>query len=333
MTGDNLKISRLRPLFVLKTLYEKTDETHSITISQILQELNEKYRITSYRKTIKEDIDLLIAAGYDIEFIKSSQNQYQISNRDFDIAELKILMDAVASSKFISKAKSQELSDKLSRLCGPYERESLLRNIDVERRVKSENKQLFLIVDALNTAINQKKKVAFKYYSYNVKKEKKEKHGGFVYKFSPYRLVWNGDFYYVVGYSDKYKNVGSFRVDRISVVPEILEENAMIMPKDFDINHYLDSMFRMYNGIQREVELICDNSVMDSIIDRFGEDVSVYAHDMESFRIIVNTAISHVFYSWIFGFGGKIRIKGPEEVKEGYEKMVVHAASVIAEAN
>ena len=93
------------------------------------------------------------------------------------------------------------------------------------------------------------------------------------------------------------------------------------------------NIFRMYNGIQREVELICDNSVMDSIIDRFGEDVSVYAHDMESFRIIVNTAISHVFYSWIFGFGGKIRIKGPEEVKEGYEKMVVHAASVIAEAN
>ena len=92
-------------------------------------------------------------------------------------------------------------------------------------------------------------------------------------------------------------------------------------------------MFRMYNGVQKEVELICDNSVMDSILDRFGENVSVYAHDMESFRIIVKTAVSHVFYSWVFGFGGKIRIKSPKDVKEGYKKMVEHAASVVSADN
>ena len=322
MADNNLKISRLRPLFVLKILYDKTDETHTITISQILQELYEKYGITSYRKTIKEDIDLLISADYDIAFIKSSQNQYQIKNRDFDIAELKILMDAVASSKFISRAKSQELSDKLSRLGGPFFGESLPRNIDVERRVKSENKQLFLIVDTLNTAINKKKKVAFKYYSYNAQKEKREKHRGFVYKFSPYRLVWNGDFYYVVGYSDSYERISSFRVDRISEISNVLEENAVLTPKDFDINDYLDSMFKIYNEVQKEVELVCDNSVMDSILDRFGEDVSVFAHDMKSFRVIVKTPINHIFYGWVFGFGGKIKIRSPIDVKNDYYKML-----------
>lgn len=329
MEENNKRLSRLRPMFVLKILYENTDENHSITISRILQILKDEYGVDAYRKTIKEDIDLLMSANYDIEFIKSSQNQYHIISRDFDIAELKILIDAVVSSKFISKPKSQNLVEKISRLGGPFAVESLTRNIDVEHRVKRENEQLLLIVDTINSAINQKKKIAFKYFSYNVRKDKKEKHGGYLYKFSPYRLVWNGDYYYVVGYSDKYENVGSFRVDRICKVPDILEENAVSMPKNFNINIYLNTMFRMYYGEPKEIELICDNSVMDSIIDRFGEDVNVYAYDMESFRIVVRTAISHVFYSWVFGFGGLVRIKSPKDVKDAYSQMIRQASSLI----
>ena len=246
-----------------------------MTISQILHILKDEYGIESYRKTIKEDIDLLIAAGYDIEFIKSSQNQYHIVSRDFDNAELKILIDAVASSKFISRTKSRELAKKLGKLGGPYAAQSLTRNIDVQRRVKGGNRQLMLIVDTINTAINQKRKIAFKYFSYNAKKDKEEKHNGQVYIFSPYRLIWNGDCYYAVGYSDKHENIGSFRIDRISKVPGILEEKAVPIPKDFDIQTYINSMFRMYNGELKDVELICDNSVMDAVIDRFGEDVEI----------------------------------------------------------
>ncbi len=314
--------TKLRPLFILKILYEHTDENHCITIAQILQILKDEYEIESYRKTIKEDIELLIAADFDIEFIKSSQNLYHIISRDFDIAELKVLIDAVVSSKFISRSKSQKLADKLSKLSGPYQCKELVRNIDVERRVKGENKQLLLIVDAINTAINKKKKISFKYFSYNVRKEKIEKHNGFEYKFSPYKLVWNGDYYYVVGFSDKYNDVGSFRVDRISKCPQILDDKAVPIPKTFDMNAYLNSMFRMYSGDRREVELVCDNSVMDSIIDRFGENVKVYANDMESFRIIIKTSISHIFYSWVFGYGGKVKIRGPVDVKDGYVEMV-----------
>lgn len=321
--------NKLRQVFVLKILYEHTDENHCITIAQILQFLKDEYGIESYRKTIKEDIDLLMAAGFDIEFIKSSQNLYHIVSREFDIAELKVLIDAVVSSKFISKTKSQQLAEKLSKLAGPYMSKELVRNIDVERRVKGDNKQLLLIVDTINTAINQKKKIAFTYFTYNVRKEKKEKHNGYFYKFSPYKLVWNGDYYYVVGFSDKYNDIGSFRVDRISKNPGILDEEAVPVPKMFDINTYLNTMFRMYNSECKEVELICNNDVMDSIIDRFGEDVQVYANDMDSFRIIVNTAVNHIFYSWVFGFGGKVKIKAPSKVKEDYANMVRQAVNCL----
>lgn len=327
--NDKNSMSKLRPLFILKLIYEHTDENHYITIAQILQFLRDEYDIESYRKTVKEDIDLLIDAGFDIEFIKSSQNQYHIISRDFDIAELKVLIDAVVSSKFISKTKSHELADKLSKLAGPYVAKELVRNIDVERRVKGDNKQLLLIIDTINTAINEKKKIAFKYFTYDVRKDKKEKHNGYLYKFSPHKLVWNGDYYYVVGYSEKYDDIGSFRVDRISKVPEMLEEKAVPMPRAFDINTYLNSMFKMFSGEQIEVELVCDNSVMDSIIDRFGENVKVYANDMESFRIIVKVSVSHIFFSWIFGFGGKVKIKSPLNVKEDYAQMVKHAAACI----
>lgn len=327
--NDKNSMSKLRPLFILKLIYEHTDENHYITIAQILQFLRDEYDIESYRKTVKEDIDLLIDAGFDIEFIKSSQNQYHIISRDFDIAELKVLIDAVVSSKFISKTKSHELADKLSKLAGPYVAKELVRNIDVERRVKGDNKQLLLIIDTINTAINEKKKIAFKYFTYDVRKDKKEKHNGYLYKFSPYKLVWNGDYYYVVGYSEKYDDIGSFRVDRISKVPEMLEEKAVPMPRAFDINTYLNSMFKMFSGEQIEVELVCDNSVMDSMIDRFGENVKVYANDMESFRIIVKVSVSHIFFSWIFGFGGKVKIKSPLNVKEDYAQMVKHAAACI----
>lgn len=330
MNYDNSTV-KLRPLFILKILYDCTDENHCVTIVQILQHLKNDYGIDSYRKTVKEDIDLLINAGFDIEFIKSSQNQYHVISRDFDVAELKVLIDAVVSSKFICKSKSQELADKLSKLAGPFVAKELVRNIDVERRVKGDNKQLLLIIDTINTAINQKNKIAFKYFTYDVRKDKKEKHGGFLYKFSPYKLVWNGDYYYVVGYSDKYDDIGSFRVDRISKVPEMLEEKAVSMPRAFDINTYLNSMFKMFNGERSEVELICDNSVMDSIIDRFGESVKVYANDMESFRIIVKVSVSHIFFSWIFGFGGKVKIKSPLNVKETYAQMVRHTATCIEE--
>ena len=317
--------TRLRPLFVAQILYENTDENHTMTIAEILQHLHDERKIDAFRKTIKEDIDLLIKAGFDIEFIKSSQNKYHVLGRDFDVAELKVLIDAVESARFISKDKSGRLVEKISKLGGPYVADQLKRNIDVEHRIKQDNEQVFYIVDVINEAINAGKQIGFQYFQYNVKKERKPRYDGYWYKLSPYRLVWNGDYYYVVGYYEKYQQVVSFRIDRMIGHPDILDEDIIPMPKDFDLDQHLNTMFHMFNAERRKVELICDNDVMDAIIDKFGEDVETYAYDMNAFKAVVEIATSKVFYMWIFGFEGKVRIQGPEDVKEEYRLILERA--------
>lgn len=161
----------------------------------------------------------------------------------------------------------------------------------------------------------------------DIRKEKKLKNSGKKYIFSPYYLIWDGDCYYMVGYSEKHQDIGNFRVDRIYKQPTVLDKPAESVPEDFDINDYIKTSFRMYNSERKEVELICDNSTMDAVLDHFGIDVETYANDLTSFRAVVDIAVSHVFYAWVFGFGGKMKIKSPDEVKEGYAKMVHDAAN------
>ena len=178
-------------------------------------------------------------------------------------------------------------------------------------------------------AINQRKKISFQKIEYNIKKERILHHGGERYTFSPYSLVWDGDNYYVVGYSDKYQAIGSHRVDRIAACPCILDESAVPQPVGFDVSKYIKTTFRMYNAPRAEVELLCDNSVMDAIIDRFGPDVQTYAGDLQNFRVIEEIAVGKVFFNWIFGFEGKVRIKGPESVKKQYREMVMSAMNLV----
>ena len=238
---------------------------------------------------------------------------------------MRLLIDAVESSKFITAAKSKELVEKLSSLTSNHVAATLKRNVSCEGRIKPGNERAYIIVDAINEAINSNKKISFQYFRYNVRKEKKIKRNGEPYVITPLHLVWNGDCYYMVGVYDYKQRLGSFRVDRIAKCPAILEEDGSPAPNGFDIDEYINTTFRMFNCEHEEVELICDNEVMDSIIDRFGEDVTTYAYDMNAFRAVVNVAVSHVFYSWVFGFCGKVKIKGPENVKEKYAEMLSNA--------
>ncbi len=186
---------------------------------------------------------------------------------------------------------------------------------------------MFYIIDVVNEAINTGKQIRFQFFQYNVKKVRKPRHDGSWYKLSPYRLVWNGDYYYVVGYYEKYQQVVSFRVDRMVSHPEILEEDIIPMPKGFDLDQHLNTMFHMFSTKRQKVELICDNDVMDAIIDKFGEDVETYAYDMGAFKAVVEIATSKIFYMWVFGFEGKVRIQGPEDVKEKYSRMLERASA------
>ncbi len=320
---------KIRPLYLLKTLKERTDEDHALTTAQLCRILKEEYGIEKFRSTIKSDVEVLQKAGYSIQETRSKQNLYNYIERDFDTPEVKLLIDAVMSSKFITKSKSDQLVAKLTELAGPYKAGELKRNLIVDGRIKPENEQVYIILDAINEAINQKKKIRFQMTEYNIKKKRILHNRGEIYVFSPYSLVWDGDFYYVVGYSDKYQRVGSHRVDRIYRRPEIMDETAIPVPDGFEINEYVNTMFRMYDAERVEVELQVDNSLMDAIIDKFGTDVKTYACDQNSFRVVATVAVGTVFFNWVFGFRGKVVIRGPESVREEYENTVLDAATSI----
>ena len=313
--------SKLRPLYLAKILYEQTDEEHYLTTVQLINILEEKYGISAHRQTIKSEIELLRKFGIEIEEVKSVQNRYNICSREFENSELKLLIDAVESAKFITARKSKELVAKLSSLAGDYGAEKLKRNVCCEGRIKSDNERIYIIVDTINEAINEGKKISFPYFQYNVKKQHQLKHNGEAYVLSPLHLVWNGDFYYLVGVAED-NTIRNFRVDRIAKCPTILEENSSQAPEDFNIDDYINTTFRMFNAEHTDVELLCDNDVIDSIIDRFGENIEITEAATENFKITVNVATSHIFYSWIFGFGGKVKILGPDVVREEYVAML-----------
>lgn len=317
--------TKARVLYLLKILEQYSDEEHPLSTTELIAMLMEKYGISTHRITLKTDIETLLSFGIDIEVINSSQNKYYISSRQFEIPELKLLIDAVESSKFITEKKSEVLVSKLTSLASEHQALQLKRNLHTTDRVKPDNEMIYYIVDAINEAINTGKKISFFYYEYNIKKEKKLKNNGKAYIVSPYSLVWNGDFYYVVGYSEKHKDVCVFRVDRILKSPMVLKEDIVPQPKNFNIANYTKSVFQMYGSEECEITLRCDNSLMKYIIERFGEDVQTTAYDMTSFRTIVDVELSPTFYSWVFTFGGKVQILTPEHAKEEYYEMLKKA--------
>lgn len=313
--------AKLRPWLLAKILFERTDEEHFLTTAQLMRILEVEFDMPTHRTTIGADIEMLKGLGLDIQMTKSTQNRYYFGKRYFDDAEMRLMIDALASCKFIPAGQSKKLIAKISALAG-RRGEKLVRNVSVERRIKGTNKKIMAIIDAINEAINRKKQIAFRYYEYNEKKQKKLRRDGHRYCFSPYRLVWNGDFYYVVGRYGKYESMTSFRVDRMAAPPEILEEDAVPLEKGFDMERHINTMQHMFNSERKRVRLICDNSVMDAIVDRFGEKVDTFLRGDGSFEAVVEVAVNNVLFAWIVGFGGKVKVAGPDEVAEEYREFL-----------
>ena len=310
MTDEkNKDIVKRRILTLLRLLYEETDEDHPLDTFQILEYLKEQ-GVPANRKTLKSDLDALVDAGMDIITISSKPNRYFWGERVFEMPELKLLIDAVSSSRFITQRKSRELSEKLATFAGSGQRDQLERHLFASKRVKSGNELIYYTVDSINEAISQGKKIAFKYTEYDGAKHIRFRNDGEVYELSPYALFWNEDFYYVVGYSEKHGNVSSFRVDRLHK-PEVLEEKAVPAPSDFDLQDYSRRIFEMYDGEAVRVTLECKNELMKYVIDRFGEEVETRVLDQDRFLAEVEVALSPTFYAWVFRFAGDIKILSP----------------------
>ena len=321
-----------RILYLLRILEQYTDEEHPLTTKQLIDKLQDEYGISAHRTTLTKDIVALQDYGVDIVTVHSTQCKYFIGSRKFELPELKLLIDAVESSRFITAKKSESLIRKTHTLTSQGQVSKLRRNNYVVDRIKPDNEQIYYIVDTINDAINEGKQISFQYYDYSGLKKKVLKNKGEIYKLSPYKLLWSGDYYYVIGYSEKKGKVINFRVDRIAAAPTILSENAIPVPKDFDLENFTKEVFFMFSGDEVEVDLQCDNSLMKTMIDRFGENVKTLAYDMTSFRLITEVSVSPTFFGWVFGFDGKVKILGPKNVKEQYYKMISEAMNSLNNA-
>lgn len=309
-----------RLVFILKYLLEHTDEDHYATISDI-NEFLRLQQLDGDRETIAACVCELKEIGYQIECIHSTQNRYYIKQRDFSLPEVKLLVDAVQSSRFIPQEKSRELVEKLAGLRGEHQSDILKRQLYVESRFKTDNLDIIETVEKVHQAIAANKKVVFQYFDYNLQKEKILKFDGWQYKLSPYVLVWNNDQYYLVGYFEKYEKITKFRLDRITNL-EILEEEVIPQPNDFSIADFFEKEFSMLAGEHCKVELLCENKLMGSLIDKFGTDFQVEAVDEDHFKVSVEVALGGTFYGWVFASRGAMRITAPEEAVIGFDNLL-----------
>jgi predicted DNA-binding transcriptional regulator YafY len=305
-----------RLLTLLNLLTHETDEDNPITVTEIIAGLNAE-GFTADRKTIYKDIEILQSHGIDVICNRKVQNQYFIGSRDFDLPELALLVDAVQAARFIPTKRSQTLIKKLSALASVHQADKLNRRLYVDKQIKSVNDKVLYTVDLIHVAINDGVKITFQYWEYTVKKRRIPKHGGRIYLFSPYALLWNNDNYYVLGYSDSHGKVVKFRVDRITN-PNLTREKIVPKPKGLRIEDYSKSVFQMFDGEMQTVTLKCENQLMKSVIDRFGEKVKTAIADYEHFIAEVDVSVSDTFFGWVVGFGGRMTITAPKDVKNCY---------------
>ena len=315
--------TKSRILYILKYLWQNTDAEHYVTTGDILTYLKEN-GISCDRKTIPGDIQKLCDIGMDIEEERSRENRYSLSSHIFTLPELKLLIDAVESSKFITTKKSTELVEKLSQMSSAHQAAELKSNLYISERVKPLNEQIYYLVDNINTAINHGKQISFHYFHYDQYRKEVPNNDGKRYCFSPYFLVWNEDHYYAVGFSEKHQKITTFRVDRMKKV-NILSADAVKKPDDFSLPKFTRQVFDMYDGAKETVTLLCKNDMMNYIIDRFGDDVETAPTDCRHFKAVAEVSFSQTFFAWVFQFNGEIKITSPATVVAKYKKMLESA--------
>lgn len=311
-----------RILYVKHILETYSDEDHTLSLGDIAARLQTDYGLKAHRTTLTRDIKELCEYGMDIVTVRSTQNRFFVGTRLLEMPELRLLHDAIASSKCLTDKKSEALTEKLSALCSVHQAAALRDRMGMVCADKPQNEHVYYIIDAIYEAMHKGRKIAFRYTEYTPAKKLVLRGDGEQYILSPYACVWSGDYYYVVGWSDKREDITAFRVDRIAECPVLCEESVVPPPAGLDVNEYTKSLFHMFSGEAATVELLCDNALMKTVIDRFGADVQTAIVDDAHFTVTANVSLSPTFYGWLFEFGGKIRLLSPATAVEEYKDMV-----------
>ena len=310
--GTNQK---LKLMYLAKIFMQETDEDHGLSVRQLIAKL-ESYDVSAERKTIYSDINELQNYGMDIISISSGKDcTYHLVSRDFELAELKLLVDSVQSAKFISEKKSNSLIKKLEALASKYEASQLHRQVLISGRVKSMNESTYYAVDDIHNAINQNKKIKFHYFNWNVDKKEELRHEGKLYKISPWHLRWDDEYYYLIGYDAETDSIRHYRVDKmkdISISDDTRTGQEQLAA--FNPTAYTKKLFGMYSGNEVNVTLEGENAMVGIIVDRFGKDTPIRKLGDSHFVAHIDAAISPQFLGWIVSLSPGIKLIGPESV-------------------
>ena len=312
--GPNQKA---RLLYLAKIFREETDEEHPITVQELIGKLA-ALDIPANRKTIYDDLEELRLFGLDILDMRQDRTvYYYLASREFELAELKLLVDSVQGSRFITERKSRELIKKLESLVSTHEARQLHRQVLISGRVKTMNESIYYSVDKLHAAINSNRQIRFQYFQWNVRKETELRHGGKWYHISPWALVWENNYYYLLGYDTEDEMLKHYRVDkmlRLSLTDKPREGREPF--EALDLARYTQSVFGMFQGERCEVLLLCKNELAGAIIDRFGKDISLIPYDEGRFTVRLAVEASQQFIGWVIGLGSGVKLLSPESMVE-----------------
>lgn len=317
---------KLRVLYVMQILLRYSDEEHPLSQAEISERLN-AYGIQADRKSIYDDIKVLNEFGLEIENRRAKPSGFYVAERNFELPELKLLVDAVQSSKFITAKKSNELIHKLEELASIHEAKTLQRQVFVGNRIKAMNESIYYNVDKIHQAISQNRVICFHYYEWTPQKEMHLRRNGKAYETSPWGLTWDNENYYMVGYDSDVEMIKHFRVDKM------LDIDLKDQPRKgkerfekFDLANYAKKVFGMFSGEERMVKILCENNLAGAMIDRFGRAVMMHPVDEEHFIVSAAVNVSPQFFGWLVALGSGVVIEGPEDVREefrGWMKAVI----------
>ena len=323
--GPNQK---LKLLYLMRYLLQNSDEAHPVSIAQMIAEL-EKHGISAERKSIYDDLEALRTFGLDLVQIKGRTTGYYIGQRDFELPELKLLVDSVQSSKFITQGKTLQLIKKIESLASSFDAQLLQRQVYVRNRVKSMNESVYYNVDEISTAITRDRKIRFQYFEYTVSKERRFRRGGAWYAVSPFALMWDDENYYLLAWDEDAGKLKHYRVDkmaRISALEDRRQGKEAFV--GVDMSAYSQKVFGMFGGQAQTVRLRFANHLAGAVIDRFGREVMMIADGEEQFTVSLEVVVSPQFFAWVFGFGTEAEILAPEAVRNEAKAIALNIAEL-----
>ncbi|MCR5510848.1 MAG: WYL domain-containing protein [Lachnospiraceae bacterium] len=316
--GTNQK---LKLYYLSQIMTQKTDDEHMLTLPEIQEHLL-AYDVTADRKSLYDDMEALRVLGIDVIGEKVGRNYYyHVGSKQFDIAELKLLVDAIQSSKFITEKKSNELIKKITGLASEYEASQLKRTVTVQGRVKTMNESIYYIVDDIHRAIAENKQIRFEYMKWTTDKKLVPRRDE-PYVMSPWALTWDDENYYLIAYDETGDMIRHFRVDKMKQIELLNVKRAgKERFREFDLAEYSKMSFGMFAGEKTRIKLEFKDEMVGVMIDRFGKDIPIRPGSKTGWsETSVDVALSNQFFGWLFGLGSGVRITGPSEVVETFRK-------------